>query len=251
VDRETPYIVRELLEGEDLEKRLERLGRLSPTAVAALLKPVARALTAAHAAGIVHRDLKPANLFLARVDDEEVVKVLDFGLARRMAPSQTSTGNPADEQVAGTLRYMSPEQLRNDPALDHRSDLWSLAVVTYRALTGQFPYPVEAVHGLLRGQFQPPSVPASRLVAELGLEVDAFFERGLSLDPARRFGSARELAAAFTALVEAKQPMRAAKILVVDDEPDVELMMRQRLRRRRRRSAREAAAAPGYGCRPV
>ncbi|NMO22554.1 protein kinase [Pyxidicoccus fallax] len=236
VDAGVPYIVMELLEGENLETLLERRGRLPPSTVAALLKPISRALAAAHAAGIVHRDLKPANLFLARVDGEEVVKVLDFGLARKMAtPGQGDPGLTSGE-LAGTLRYMSPEQLRADPRVDARSDVWSLAVVTYRALTGQFPYNTDAVQALSRGAFRPPAVPVSTLVPELGAEADAFFARALHPDPEQRFGSARELAAAFATLVEVKPSTRTAKILVVDDEPDVELLMRQRLRRQLRES---------------
>ncbi|HZI09530.1 MAG TPA: protein kinase [Myxococcus sp.] len=229
VDGEEPYIVMELLEGEDLERLLERRGRLSPALVASLLKPVARALSAAHAAGIVHRDLKPANLFLARIDGEDVVKVLDFGLARKMAPP----GGPArvvpGEAVAGTLRYMSPEQLRGAPDLDHRSDLWALGVMAYRAITGQFPYASDITGALMRGHFHPPSVPASSLVPSLGAGVDDFFARALSVDPARRFASARELASTFSSLVETAR--RPAKVLVVDDEPDVEVLIRQRFRR--------------------
>jgi serine/threonine protein kinase/class 3 adenylate cyclase len=229
VDGQVPYIVMELLEGEDLERLLERRGRLSPAMVAGVLKPVARALAAAHAAGIVHRDLKPANLFLARIDGEDVVKVLDFGLARKMAPSSEPVRPLPGEGLAGTLRYMSPEQLRGAPDLDHRSDLWSLAVVTYRAITGQFPYPSDSTSALVQGHFHPPTVPASSLVPGLGAGVDDFFARALSVDPARRFASARELAATFSSLVETAR--RPAKVLVVDDEPDVEALMRQRFRR--------------------
>lgn len=228
VDGGVPYIVMELLEGEDLETRLTQQGRLSPARVAALVTPVARALAAAHAAGLVHRDLKPANLFLAHVDGEEMVKVLDFGLARSLIP----TGAPAQaEGLTGTLRYMSPEQLRADPDLDARADLWSLAVVLYRALTGQFPYGPESVGALLRGTFHPPAVPVAQLVPELGPGGDAFFQRALHPKPEQRFASARELAAAFVALVEAGRAAQAATVLVVDDEPDVELLMRQRFRR--------------------
>ncbi|RKH46615.1 protein kinase domain-containing protein [Corallococcus sicarius] len=230
VDAGVPYIVMELLEGEDLETRLTQRGRLSPATVAALVTPVARALAAAHAAGLVHRDLKPANLFLAHVDGEEVVKVLDFGLARALVRS----GEPVNAQaegLTGTLRYMSPEQLRADPDLDARADLWSFAVVLYRALTGQFPYGPESVGGLLRGVFHPPTVAVSQLVPELGAAGDAFFLRALHPRPEQRFTSARELAAAFVSLVDAGRAAQPAKVLVVDDEPDVELLMRQRFRK--------------------
>ncbi|MFY0569632.1 protein kinase domain-containing protein [Archangium lansingense] len=237
VDGGTPFIVMELLEGEDLETRLERQGRLAPVVLASLLNQVARALTSAHACGVIHRDLKPANLFLARVDSEEVVKVLDFGLARLGAGGATS----AEElgRVMGTPRYMSPEQRRGEAWVDHRTDLWALGVVVYRALTGRFPFSADALSELGRSGTISFAEPPSTLVPELGQGVDAFFSRALDPDPSRRFQSARELAAAFASLVETSRPSRAAKILVIDDEPDVALLMKQRFRKHIRDSVYE------------
>ena len=228
VDGDTPYIVMELLEGEDLEARLKRQTRLAPAVVAALLQQVARALSAAHARGVIHRDLKPANLFLARSDAGEVLKVLDFGLARVSDP-----GGGADEKqgrIMGTPRYMSPEQMRGEARIDHRTDLWSLAVAAYQALTGRFPFSADALGKLSRHMSIAPE-PASQWVPELGEGVDEFFARALHVGPERRFQSARELAAAFEAVVEASRPTRAAKVLFIDDEPDVELLMKQRFRK--------------------
>jgi class 3 adenylate cyclase/predicted Ser/Thr protein kinase len=228
VDGDTPFIVMELLEGEDLETRLERQGRLTPALVCSLLNQVARALTDAHGAAIIHRDLKPANLFLARSDGEERVKVLDFGLARLDGGPSASAEQPG--RVMGTPRYMSPEQMRGEARVDHRSDLWALAVVAYRALTGRFPFSVDTLGELSHGG-SAPCEPASSHVPELGQEVDAFFTRALEVEPSRRFQSAGELASAFSALVEASRPARASKVLIIDDEPDVELLMRQRFRK--------------------
>ncbi|HLL51915.1 MAG TPA: protein kinase, partial [Myxococcaceae bacterium] len=228
VDQSSPYLVMELLEGEDLEARLTRLGRLSPAAAANLLNQVAKALSAAHAAGIVHRDLKPANLFLTRVDGEEVLKVLDFGLAMVVA-GEVSLGAPG--KLMGTPRYMSPEQMRGEASLDHRSDLWSLGVVLYRSLTGQFPFSQDGYGELMHRTEGVGILPPSTVVPELGKDMDAFFQRALSTDPAQRFGSARDMAGAFAALVEASKPAQATKILVVDDEPDVQLLMKQRFRK--------------------
>jgi len=236
VDGDTPYIVMELLEGEDLETRLTRQVRLTPVVVASLLNQIARALSAAHAAGVIHRDLKPANLFLARTDSQEVVKVLDFGLARLELGSADASEQPG--RVMGTPRYMSPEQMRGEARVDCRSDLWSLAVVTYRALTGRFPFSGDVLAELSRNQGAV-AEPASSVVPELGKGVDDFFARALDVDPARRFQSARELAAAFATLVEATRPTRASKILVIDDEPDVVLLMKQRFRKKIRESVYE------------
>ncbi len=228
IDESVPFIVMELLEGEDLEALLERRQRLSPAAVVPLLNQIARALTAAHHAGIIHRDLKPANLFLARVAGEEVVKVLDFGLALLQGDAGASHQERA---LAGTPRYMSPEQMRGGTSLDHRSDLWSLGVVLYRLLTGQFPFTGDALNGLRSGKTSTVPTPASSIVPELGAEADAFFARALTVEPFLRFSSAHEMAAAFSTLVLAGRPTRPAKILVVDDEPDVKLVMQQRFRK--------------------
>jgi eukaryotic-like serine/threonine-protein kinase len=229
LDKDEPFIVMELLEGEDLETRLKRREKLPPSQVASLLTQVSRALTAAHTAGIIHRDLKPANLFLTRIDGQEVVKILDFGLVRLKTPTPEVTPESSDGMV-GTLRYMSPEQIRGDSSLDHRSDLWSISVVAFRALTGKFPFPLESVGALLNGSFNPPDIAPSSLVPELGPELDRFFTRALHSDPAKRFQSAQEMATTFAAIVQAARP-QAAKILVVDDEPDVEMLMRQAFRR--------------------
>jgi len=227
IDGAVPFIVMELLAGEDLEALLARRGRLTPAAVVPLLNQVARALTAAHLAGIIHRDLKPANLFLARVAGEEVLKVLDFGLAQLAGDG--GDGEPS-RALVGTPRYMSPEQMRGT-SLDARSDLFSLGVVLYRLLTGHYPFSGDALMALRGGSLSVTATQASSLVPELGAEADAFFSRALAADPCDRFSAAHEMAAAFSTLVLAGKPTRPAKILVVDDEPDMTLVMQQRFRR--------------------
>src|SRR5437868_3211967 len=99
LDRDEPFIVMELLEGEDLETRLKRRERLTPAQVVSLLNQVSRALAAAHTAGIIHRDLKPANLFLTRIDGQEVLKILDFGLVRLNSPTPDVTPESMDGMV--------------------------------------------------------------------------------------------------------------------------------------------------------
>ncbi|MBN1206209.1 MAG: protein kinase [Myxococcaceae bacterium] len=241
LDGDEPYIVMELLEGEDLETRLKRREKLPASQVAALLAQVSRALAAAHTEGIIHRDLKPANLFLTRIDGQEVLKILDFGLVRLKSRNAEMTPDNLDGMV-GTLRYMSPEQIRGDMGLDHRSDLWSIAVVIFRALTGKFPFSLESVGNLLNGSFRPPDAPPSQLLPELGPELDRLFTKALDPDPTQRFQSAQEMAAAFSAIVQAARP-QAAKILVVDDEPDVEVMLRQAFRRQLRDGVYELSFA--------
>ncbi len=143
VEDGTPYIVMELLAGEDLGARLQRGRRLPISAVAAIFAQIAKALRRAHDAGIVHRDLKPANVFLARSDEDEIVKLLDFGIAKLngtgSAEEATATG-----VVLGSIHYMSPEQARGVREVDHRSDLWSLGVIAFRAIVGRLPSPAHS-----------------------------------------------------------------------------------------------------------
>jgi serine/threonine protein kinase len=142
----TPYIAMEYLEGEPLNARLSRRHRLDAIETVRIIAGVGKALTKAHAAGIVHRDLKPENIFLVPDDDSEVAKVLDFGVAKSTTALDSNTRTGA---LLGTPFYMSPEQAQGIKAIDHRADLWSLAVVAYRCFTGELPFKSEALGDLL------------------------------------------------------------------------------------------------------
>lgn len=193
----SPYIVMELLEGEDLGDAILRRGSLPVPEVVRVVTQTSKALGKAHALGLVHRDIKPENLFLTDLDGEIFVKVLDFGIAketsaRSEARSMTSTGS-----MIGTPYYMSPEQVLSAKLVSSDADLWSLAVVAYHALTGRVPFDAETVAGVFiaieRGVFDPPSVRNPALLPSQ----DAWFRRALSRDPSVRFASAKELAASF------------------------------------------------------
>jgi Protein kinase domain len=187
----TPYMAMELLEGEDLGKRLTRVGRMSPQDVGVIITQVSRALTKAHVAGIVHRDLKPDNIFLVHDDDREIAKVLDFGIAKSnthgIDGSNTKTG-----AMLGTPYYMSPEQAQGVKAVDHRSDLWSLAVIVFQALTGKLPFESEALGDLLvKIIVQPIPVP-SQMAPDVPAAFDRWWAKAASRDPALRYQSAKE-----------------------------------------------------------
>lgn len=233
IDEGTPYIVMELLEGEDLDSRLEREKQMPLGVLASVVKQAALGLAAAHAKGIVHRDFKPANIFVAQTDAGEVVKILDFGVVAMLSEPDIDTedeslGQTAAGTIVGTPLYMSPEQIRGG-VVDHRSDLWSLAVVAYRALTGAHPFAGQWLGMLMVRICTEAFTPASTVAPYLSAEVDKFFERALAKDPDKRFRNAREFANAFVALTEHRERSKA-KILVVDDEPDVELLVKQRFR---------------------
>jgi len=199
VEEETPYIVMELLEGEDLGARLRREGRQSLEMARTLNAQVARGLRRAHEAGVIHRDLKPANIFLARGEEgEEVAKILDFGIARfaarTAATEMTKTGT-----LLGSPPYMSPEQVRGLRDLDHRTDLWSFGIILFRVVTGSLPFQSDQVGDLIFKICADAAPPPSSLVAGLPPDLDRFFERALAKSPAARYSTAIEMAEAFSA----------------------------------------------------
>jgi serine/threonine-protein kinase len=135
-----PFLVMELLEGEDLQKKLKREGKLRPEEVCRLMRQVGSALQLAHDRGVVHRDLKPSNIFLARSVEETVLaKLLDFGISKSLdSPKKVTVER---QVVLGTAAYMAPEQARGAVQdIDHLSDIFSLATVAYRCLTGEAPF---------------------------------------------------------------------------------------------------------------
>ncbi len=200
----TPFIVMELLEGEDLRMRLAKVGTIGLDEAATIVVHIARALAKAHANGIVHRDMKPDNVFLTDQDGELFVKVLDFGIAKHASQDNDGLdGMTGTGAMVGTPHYMSPEQILSARRVDHRADLWSVGVVLYRALTGHVPFQGETLGAVCiaieRGTFVPPSQRRPGFMPTL----DAWFLRALARDPAQRFQSAKELADAFLAALTA------------------------------------------------
>jgi serine/threonine-protein kinase len=187
-----PYIAMEFLEGEDLGRRLKRVGRLSSIDTYVVLAQVARALSKAHAAGLVHRDLKPENIFLVRDDEQELVKILDFGIAKSSVHA-IAHGSTATGALLGTPSYMSPEQAQGTKAVDWRSDLWSLGVVAFRCITGRLPFVSDALGDLLVQIIVNQLPSASQIAPDVPPRFDAWWQRAAARDPAQRFQSAKEL----------------------------------------------------------
>ncbi len=199
----TPYIPMEYLEGEPLNARLKRRGRLDAYETVRIIAGVGKALTKAHAAGIIHRDLKPENIFLVPDDDSEVAKVLDFGVAKSTTALDSNTRTGA---LLGTPFYMSPEQAQGIKAIDPRADLWSLAVVTYRCLTGELPFKSEALGDLLiKIVTQPIPVP-SQAVPGMVEGFDAWWARAAQREPDHRYQTAKELVEALKLALGVSMP---------------------------------------------
>jgi serine/threonine-protein kinase len=193
----TPYIAMELLDGEDLGKMLARAGgKLPPAQVSVVIEQVCRALTKAHQAGIVHRDLKPDNVFIVNDDDRQLVKILDFGVAKSttgaLDGSNTKTG-----AMLGTPYYMSPEQAQGIKSVDARSDLWSLAVIVFQCITGRLPFESEALGDLLvKIIVQPIPVPSQYALVPPGF--DPWWAKAAERNPDARFQTAKELASSLS-----------------------------------------------------
>jgi serine/threonine-protein kinase len=195
VDEGVPFIAMELLEGESLADRLERVGSLSPAQTARILTHVARAMARAHDTGIVHRDLKPANVFLVPNDGEEIAKVLDFGIARTpVGLDATTSARTATGDVFGTPCYMSPEQAEGETSLDHRTDIWSMGVIAFECLLGQRPFQSKTTAGLVLAICTRP-LPVPSQAGPVPTGFDGWFARACARDPDQRFPSAQEAAA--------------------------------------------------------
>jgi serine/threonine-protein kinase len=170
--------------------------------VASLLGQACKGLAVAHDAGIVHRDLKPANLYLAREGQEEVLKILDFGIAR--APATISPGGETEPgSLVGSPNYMSPEQIADGNAVDSRSDLWALGVIAFRCLTGRDAFPGTQIGPVLLAVCSGPIPVPSAVAPELGPQVDWFFQVALARPLQQRFQRAADFARAFHAVAQA------------------------------------------------
>jgi serine/threonine protein kinase len=204
-DSGMPYIVMELLEGHDLAAHLTPSG-LPAREVVPIVTQLARALARAHERGIVHRDIKPSNVFLCEMGGGELfVKLLDFGVAKHegatLPGEETRTG-----AVLGSPFYMSPEQLLGQKGVDFRSDLWSLGVLTFEALTGQRPFAGESF-GALTMQVHTSELPRpSRKNPMLPPAVDDWFAKACARDPGARFSGAKEMAEALARALDEDAP---------------------------------------------
>ena len=194
IDGDQPFIVMELLDGEDLFQRLEKRHHLSIKDTSKILTQVARALTRAHAAGVVHRDLKPENVFLTHNEDDEIVKVLDFGVAKVRDAAKVTMQKTGVGTLIGTPHYMSPEQVKGIGEVDYRTDIWAMGVLGFQCVTGELPFDSEGVGDLLiRITIGDMPVP-SKVMMGLPPAFDAWFARACDRDASRRFASARACA---------------------------------------------------------
>jgi serine/threonine-protein kinase len=156
VDQDTgfPFIIMELLKGEDLEHTIARVGALNIVGASRVISQAAMGLHKAHESGIVHRDIKPANIFMTESESgDRIIKILDFGIAKQTMEQLSSAegaGLTKTGSMLGTPLYMSPEQAQGLKTIDHRTDVWSLGMCLYEALSGRTPWgDVDTLGGLI------------------------------------------------------------------------------------------------------
>jgi serine/threonine-protein kinase len=193
-----PYMVMELLEGEDLGALIARRGPLPPAEAVEYVIQACDAIAEAHSLGIVHRDLKPKNLFLTRRrNGAPLVKVLDFGISKVDRPGADHSLTRTSE-VMGSPNYMAPEQIRSSRSVDARTDVWALGVILYELVTGHVPFEAETVPQLCAMVLEqtPPSVASLR--QGIPAEVVAAIERCLAKEPGARYPDVAHLVRALS-----------------------------------------------------
>jgi serine/threonine-protein kinase len=187
-----PYFVMELLAGTDLRRALTRESPFTPLRAAHLGVDVCRGLERAHALGLVHRDLKPENLFLTRGDDgREIVKILDFGVAKSNEDAPTRPGG-----LIGTVRYMAPEQVGLDLPLGPATDVYALGMILYECLSGEAPFKADTLERLLYRVMTGVPTPLGSVRPELPSALCNVVARAIAREPRERYASAAALRAA-------------------------------------------------------
>lgn len=217
------FLVMQFLTGKTLREALKQHGPYTGIEAVQLLKPVCLAVDASHRAGIVHCDIKPANIVIPNADDpDDVVRVVDFGIARLR--EQSDTTHQTGSFIMGSPLYMAPE-LADGTRASTPSDIYSLAVVAYETLTGTRPYPGRSYFEILRAHVEGPPLPPSSIRPEIPTAVDRALLQCLDADPSARFQSAAQLADALESAMGAPTPQpsgpQAQSILVVDDDLDI------------------------------
>src|SRR5262245_24601064 len=197
LDTGCPYMVMEHLEGEDLEERMKREGRLPIDHAIELVLQTCDVLAEARGLGIVHRDLKPANLFCLMGPEGGVsIKVLDFGISKVTGPNTSHTTITKTSTLMGSPTYMSPEQIHSARRGDARTDMWSMGIIVYELLTGRVPFDGESVPEICLKVTKRSPPPIRRFRPDTPSALEAVISKCLEKDRTKRFMNIAELSVA-------------------------------------------------------
>jgi serine/threonine-protein kinase len=213
----SPFMVMELLRGDDLAQVLAGGGPLPIEDAVDYVLMACHAVAEAHGRGIVHRDLKPSNLFLARkTDGSPHVKVLDFGISKALPSDRSplvSQNLTATSAVMGSPLYMSPEQVRNAKYVDVRSDIWSLGVILFELLTGEPTFVADTLPGICAAIIADPVRRLSDFRSDAPAELEAVIARCLEKDASRRYQTVQDLATALRPFASERMQHSASSVL--------------------------------------
>lgn len=219
-DDGTPFIVQELLAGQDLEQYLGASdGRLPSEEALEIMIPVADAVAAAHRQDVVHRDLKPANIFLAREGNKVIPKVLDFGACLY----QTVGALSAKEQrmLIGTPHYMAPEQITTAMDVDARADVWAMGVILYELLVGETPFEAEDANTVMKAVRTRNVKPLRKVAPLASQQLEELVARCLDRDRKKRFADAGVVRAELDRIRKELRPARRKRV-DTDTQPEFE-----------------------------
>ena len=218
----SPFIVMEFLEGNDLAGEMRNGTKLAPNAAVTFVLQACEAIAEAHAAGIVHRDLKPANLFLAKTaSGATTVKVLDFGISKitRREAGADITANKAltnPTSMLGSPLYMSPEQMKASTEVDARTDIWSLGVILYEALTGRSPFDAKTIPMICAAVLSQEPAPFDDSTIPVALE--KVVRRCLEKDASKRFRDVAHFVRALTPFAPEQATLTLERITKLRDD---------------------------------
>ncbi len=194
----SPYIVMELLVGEDLQHTLVRVRRFTPDIALRITAHACMGLQKAHDAGVIHRDVKPANLYLTRRDHEVVVKLLDFGIAKVRADplAEAQADRTHSGMMLGSPLYMSPEQMRSSKDVDAQTDIWALGVILFELISGRPPFQGDSITELAIKINNEAAPPIQSVRPDVPGELQTTVSKCLEKDRRRRYRNVAELALA-------------------------------------------------------
>lgn len=216
-----PYIVLEMMAGEEIVDRIERDGVFTVEELTLIVHQLGSALAALHSHGIIHRDIKAENIFIAGDEHQLQIKLYDFGLAKRPGEKDARKMLTGMGVMVGTAEYMSPEQIVSSRDVDHYADLWAFAVLTYVCMCGGLPFHgtnlVETFAEVKDGKFERPST----IRDDIGPAIDSWFVRAFHMERDKRYGTAQEMIDSWNAAIAGGAVAIPATVPPVAGKPPV------------------------------